>query len=70
MNHCDSNPTHAPAVATFRTTNNGDAVETPLCDACLRPRITAALDNGEAFTVSTILATPRRRVIRESRCWT
>jgi hypothetical protein len=54
--HCDSNPTHAPAVGTFRTTSNGDAVEMPLCDDCLRHRITAGLDNGEGFTVSTILA--------------
>ncbi len=72
MSHCDSNPLHPPPVGTFVTTSNGDAVETPLCDDCIRHRIDSALGNGEAFTVTTPVqvATPRRRVIRESRCWT
>ncbi len=52
MSHCDSNPTHAPPVGTFRTTSNGDAVETPLCLDCLRHRVDSALDHGEHFVIN------------------
>jgi hypothetical protein len=53
VTHCDSSPLHPPAAATFRTTNNGDAVETPLCLDCLPYRIQVALDAGEGFTVTS-----------------
>ena len=63
MTHCDSNPTHPPALYVF-TLAAPDAVLTPLCEDCIKHRIEAAVDHQEHFQAGTIDAVfPRRWVL-------
>lgn len=63
MTHCDSNPTHPPALYVF-TVAAVDAVITPLCEDCLIARVAAAVEHHENFHAGTIDAVfPQRWVL-------